>query len=341
MTVLRRGHGAVQAFATSAQPPYPTGAALGDACYLWAVNTATISPPGGSWTEMASASAGGYNGKLYKQEHPGGTPTAPIVTATGGSAGFAWMEGFYTNTAGASLSTQEQIATDVVSSSTAFSATGASATSLAGDVLLGLLALKSATTMSATHTSPVVTQAGATVGTQTGNLGARLASASPTNSLTYGSYHRSITSGATGAPAFTATAGTGGTAATGLAALVLLREVVVSNVAPTANAGVNQTVLPGVVFTVDGSGSTDSDGTITTYTWTQTAGDTLALSGSGASRTATAPYAMTEKVYTYGLVVTDDDGANSTQDTVTVTVPAHPEWYHNGTTWKAEIHSHL
>ena len=49
------------------------------------------------------------------------------------------------------------------------------------------------------------------------------------------------------------------------------------NEAPTANAGPDQTADEGTAVTLDGSGSTDSDGTIATYTWTQTAGTGVTL----------------------------------------------------------------
>lgn len=109
------------------------------------------------------------------------------------------------------------------------------------------------------------------------------------------------------------------------------------NVAPTANAGIDQTVLAGSTVTLDGSGSSDSDGSISNYAWLQTSGDPVTLSGSGATRTFTAPYDMTEKVYVFELTVTDNGGATGT-DSVSVNVSAHPEWYLNGAgTWRPEI----
>src|SRR5215467_6507558 len=44
------------------------------------------------------------------------------------------------------------------------------------------------------------------------------------------------------------------------------------NILPTANAGSNQTVISGAAVTLDGSASSDSDGTIASYAWTQTSG---------------------------------------------------------------------
>lgn len=90
-----------------------------------------------------------------------------------------------------------------------------------------------------------------------------------------------------------------------------------SNTPPTANAGTDQTVTVGATVTLNGSGSSDSDGTITGYTWTQISGTSVTLSGTGANRTFSAASAGT---YVFGLTVTDDDGATSSQDTVTITV---------------------
>jgi len=91
------------------------------------------------------------------------------------------------------------------------------------------------------------------------------------------------------------------------------------NVAPTANAGANQTVNESTPVTLIGSG-TDSDGTIASYAWTQTGGPTVALTGANsASASFTAPATMTGTVLTFKLTVTDDKGATGSA-TTTVTV---------------------
>jgi serine protease AprX len=89
------------------------------------------------------------------------------------------------------------------------------------------------------------------------------------------------------------------------------------NVAPTADAGPDQTVkfnkrTGTATFTLDASGSSDPDGTVTDYAWSES-GSSL---GSGERLTLTRP----EGTYTFAVVVTDDDGAVSAPDTVTVTV---------------------
>jgi hypothetical protein len=112
-------------------------------------------------------------------------------------------------------------------------------------------------------------------------------------------------------------------------------SVVAANVAPTANAGADQSnVKPYSTVTLDGSGSSDSDGTITTYSWSQTGGSpTVSLSGSGATRTFTAPGTLSGTVLTFSLTVTDNDGANSTANTMTVTVALVPERLMVGGVW--------
>ena len=88
-----------------------------------------------------------------------------------------------------------------------------------------------------------------------------------------------------------------------------------ANVAPTAAF----TATPsGLVVAVDGSTSTDSDGTIASYAWNF--GD----SGTATGATASHSYAAAG-TYTVTLTVTDNGGAtNSTTRSVTVTAPVTP-----------------
>ncbi|MCA8838150.1 MAG: hypothetical protein K8963_09900, partial [Proteobacteria bacterium] len=64
-------------------------------------------------------------------------------------------------------------------------------------------------------------------------------------------------------------------------------EVVVTveppNQLPVANAGTDQRVLFSATATLDASASTDSDGNIVSYAWTQTAGTTVTLSDASAA----------------------------------------------------------
>ncbi|MDI3322284.1 PKD domain-containing protein [Pinibacter soli] len=95
----------------------------------------------------------------------------------------------------------------------------------------------------------------------------------------------------------------------------------IPNVAPAANAGGDQAItLPVSSVTLNGTGSTDSDGSITKYSWTKVSGP--------ASGTIASPSDATTKVtdltvgtYVFQLTVTDDDGATSS-DNVTISVNA-------------------
>ena len=89
-------------------------------------------------------------------------------------------------------------------------------------------------------------------------------------------------------------------------------DILEVNDPPVADAGGPYDGTEGVAIIFDGSGSYDSDGTITSYDWDFGDGTT----GTGISPTHTY---VTAGVYTATLTVTDDDGATSTDET-TVTV---------------------
>lgn len=91
-------------------------------------------------------------------------------------------------------------------------------------------------------------------------------------------------------------------------------EYLVSNTAPTANAGANQTVTEGSNVTFNASASADSDGDNLTYEWDYN-GDGV-YSDTGVSPTEVF-YGVA--VHDVTLRVTDEHGA-STTDTVTITV---------------------
>jgi hypothetical protein len=93
-------------------------------------------------------------------------------------------------------------------------------------------------------------------------------------------------------------------------------EAAPSNQPPIADAGDNTTYTLGVLqttveVTLNGSNSTDSDGTITAYTWTGTP-DPEDIVGPNVT--------LGTGVHIFTLVVTDDDDAMSDPDTVTITV---------------------
>jgi hypothetical protein len=92
----------------------------------------------------------------------------------------------------------------------------------------------------------------------------------------------------------------------------------VANKAPVANAGADQvlTLVSGqsaIDVTLNGSGSSDTDGTVVGYTW----------SGSPDPLDTAAPsVSLSAGKYTFTLVVTDDKGTTSSPDSVSVTVEA-------------------
>ena len=98
-------------------------------------------------------------------------------------------------------------------------------------------------------------------------------------------------------------------------------NVTAGNQPPTADAGLEQNVDEGALVTLDGTGSSDSDGSIASYLWTQTGGTTVTLSNPGsATPTFTAPSIGTGGgALTFQLAVTDDLGLQGT-DSVIVNV---------------------
>ncbi len=86
------------------------------------------------------------------------------------------------------------------------------------------------------------------------------------------------------------------------------------NEAPTANAGSDQTVNEGSVITLNGSGSSDPDGSSLTFKWIQVSGPAVSLSNSGSAITSfTSPdvNAIGDFI-TFQLTVTDPEGLQAT-----------------------------
>jgi hypothetical protein len=107
----------------------------------------------------------------------------------------------------------------------------------------------------------------------------------------------------------------GTTSSTADEVIVTVKQV---NKAPVANAGTDQSVNEGATVTLDGSLSSDPDGTAVTYLWTAPAGVTL-NSASVVKPTFTTPEVTADKTYIFSLVV-NDGTTSSTADEVTVTV---------------------
>jgi len=88
-----------------------------------------------------------------------------------------------------------------------------------------------------------------------------------------------------------------------------------SNQSPVAAAGSDQSVAENTLVTLNGSG-TDSDGSISSYVWTQTAGATVNLtSASSASTSFTTPFTTADETLTFQLTITDNDGATAVSNT--------------------------
>lgn len=99
-----------------------------------------------------------------------------------------------------------------------------------------------------------------------------------------------------------------------------------SNQAPIANAGADITVTEGELVEITGSG-TDSDGTISSYSWAQVSGTNITLSSTNTTTTSfTAPATTSSLQITLRLTVTDNDGDTDSDDIViTVNTANAPE----------------
>jgi Secretion system C-terminal sorting domain/PKD domain len=95
------------------------------------------------------------------------------------------------------------------------------------------------------------------------------------------------------------------------------------NIAPTANAGANQTItLPTSTVSLTGSGN-DPDGTIAAYLWTKITGPAGAAITNPSSASTTITGFITAGIYQFVLRVTDNNGAVG-RDTMQVIVNPDP-----------------
>jgi chitinase len=88
---------------------------------------------------------------------------------------------------------------------------------------------------------------------------------------------------------------------------------------PIAEAGADQSVSSGDTITLNGSASSDSDGTIVRYVWTIPGIGTR----EGIEVTETLPIGTPSGTYTVSLTVTDNDG-NTDNDTLSINVNVVP-----------------
>jgi hypothetical protein len=93
------------------------------------------------------------------------------------------------------------------------------------------------------------------------------------------------------------------------------------NLPPEANAGSDKIVEEGTMdIVLDGSGSSDSDGLITSYLWAQTEGPAVVLNSTNTAVVSfDAPIVTNDTLLKFNLTVTDNGGATSS-DVVAVTI---------------------
>ena len=97
----------------------------------------------------------------------------------------------------------------------------------------------------------------------------------------------------------------------------------VTNTAPVADAGPDQSVEPPETVALNGAGSSDSDGDALTYSWTQLSGTTVTLDNANtATPTFDAAAVTTSTDLTFQLTVSDGLATHSDQVVVTLQPPS-------------------
>ena len=104
-------------------------------------------------------------------------------------------------------------------------------------------------------------------------------------------------------------AGVGAPVSTLVSACGALLQTVPVNIAPLADAGVDESVDEGAAFSLHGGGS-DSDGSIVSFLWTQLDGPPVMLANADrADPYFDAPAVNGDRTLVFQLTITDDDGA--------------------------------
>ncbi len=98
-----------------------------------------------------------------------------------------------------------------------------------------------------------------------------------------------------------------------------------ANISPTSDAGSDQSVPVLATVTLDGSGSSDSDGSISSYLWEQISGSPVVSINNSTSVTASfnAPNLVSSATLVFQLTVTDDDGDSESSTTQVTINPAN------------------
>ena len=104
-----------------------------------------------------------------------------------------------------------------------------------------------------------------------------------------------------------------------------------AGVDPVADAGADQTNVEAFdLVTLSGSASGGNPGY--SYSWSQIAGDTVSLVGTGANRTFVAPAKLSSQTLTFRVTVTDSLGGTDTDD-VNIGVIGHDRFRRTGGAW--------
>ena len=94
-----------------------------------------------------------------------------------------------------------------------------------------------------------------------------------------------------------------------------------ANSPPTANAGPDQNVQENTTVNLDGTGSSDADGDTLSFSWTQTGGNNVGLTGANtATPSFTAPNVAVGVPETFTFQLTVNDGTDTDTDSVSITV---------------------